>query len=230
MIVRVPNSSKGTCLLPKSELSQGIYLASSLTTAINGVCVTNIINMTGTDQTVELPRVVLEGLDKSEGALTLTFSAVTGGDSRISNLRNQLRLDHLNSEERMSLVTICEEYNDIFHLPGDKLTCTSTIEHAVSTPTVDPRRAINVGPYRIPEVHKEEVQRQTEQMLADGVIQHSTSPWNSPILVVPKKSGTSGRTKWRLVMDFRKLNDVTIGDSFPIPLILEVLNSMRNSK
>ena len=217
-------------MLPKNELLPGVYLASSLTRAINGVCVTSIINTTETDQTVELPRVVLEGLDKSESALTLTFSAVPGSHNRISNLRNQLRLDHLNSEERASLVTICEEYNDIFHLPGDKLTCTSTIEHAIPTPTVDPHMAINVRPYRIPEVHKEEVQRQTEQMLADGVIQHSTSPWNSPILVVPKKTDASGKMKWRLVVDFRMLNDVTICDSFPIPLISEVLNSLGNSK
>jgi hypothetical protein len=53
---------------------------------------------------------------------------------------------------------------------------------------VDPHKAINVNPYRIPEVHKDEVQRQTEQMLADGVIQHSTSPWNAPVLIVPKKA------------------------------------------
>ena len=59
--------------------------------------VTGIINATVSDQTVELPRVAL-GLDKSESALTLTFSAVQGSDSRISNLRNQLILDHLNSE------------------------------------------------------------------------------------------------------------------------------------
>ena len=94
---------------------------------------------------------------------------------------------------------------------------------------IDPHRAINLKPYRIPEVHKDEVQRQTEQMLADGVIQPSTSPWNSPILVVPKKIDASGKVKWRVV-DFRKLNDVTIGDSFPIPVISDVLNSMGNSK
>jgi len=183
-----------------------------------------------TEQTVELPWVVLEGLDESESALTLTFTAVVGSDSRLSSLRNQLRLDHLNSKERASIVTICDEYKDIFHLPGDKLTRTSTIEHAILTPTIDPHRAINLKPYRIPEVHKDEVQRQTEQMLADGVIQPSTSPWNSPILVVPKKTDASGKVKWRVVVDFRKLNDVTIGDSFPIPVISDVLNSMGNSK
>ena len=122
------------------------------------------------------------------------------------------------------------EYNDIFHLPNDKLTCTSTTEHAMPTPDVDPHRAINVKSYRIPEIHKEEVQRQTEKMLADGVIQHSSSPWNSPILVVPKKLDSSGKTKWRVVVDFRKLNDVTVGDSFPIHVIPDVLDSMGKSK
>ena len=84
-------------------------------------------------------------------------------------------------------------------------------------------------PYRITEIHKEEVQKQTEQMLADGVIQHSTSPWNFLILV-PKKADSSGKVKWRVVVDFRKLNDVTLGDSFPSPIISDVLNSLGNSR
>ena len=217
-------------MLPKDELLPGVYVASSLTRAVNSVCVTIIVNTTETDQTVELPCVVLEGLDEGESALTLTAVAGTDSDSRPSSLCNQLRLDHLNSEERASILTICEEYKDIFHLPGDKLTCTSTIEHAIPTPTIDPHRAINVKPYRIPEVHKDEVQRQTEQMLSDDIIQHSRSPWNSPILVVPKKLDASCKTKWRVVVDFCKLNDVTIGDSFPIPVISDVLSSLGNSK
>jgi len=134
----------------------------------------------------------------------------------------------LNSEERASIVTICEEY-DIFHLPNDNLTCTSTIEHAIPTPTIDPLRAANVKPYRIPRVHSDDVQKQTEQMLSDGVIQHSSGPWNSPMLVVPKKLDSSGK-KWRVVLDFRKLNDVTVGDSFPIPVISDILDSLGKSK
>ena len=135
----------------------------------------------------------------------------------------------MHSEQRASTVTICEEYNDIFHLPNDKLTCTSTIEHAIPTPTIDPYRAINVKPYRIHKVHRDEVQRQTQQMLSDGVIQHSSSPWNSPILVVPKKQDSSGKRKWRVVVEFRTLN-VTLGDSFPIPVISDVLDSLGKSK
>jgi len=99
-----------------------------------------------------------------------------------------------------------------------------------SQPQRYPQRAINVRPHRIPIVHKNEVQRQVEQMLADGVIQYSASPWNSPILVVPKKEDAPGTTKFRIVVDFRKLNGVTISYSFPVPVISDVLNSLGNSK
>jgi hypothetical protein len=232
-IVRVITASKGLGLLAKSELVLGVYLAASLTRAVNGGCVTSIINTRDTDVTIDLPRVDLEGLalNESEGALTLTLTADSGSSARrLSTLRNQLRLEHLNAEERTSIVAICEEYNDVFHLPGDKLTCTSAIEHAIPTPTINPHRAINVRQYPIPEAHKDEVQRQTEQMLADGIIQHSTSGWNSPLLVVPKKTDASGKTKWRVVVDFRKLNEASLGDGFPIPLISEILSSLGNSK
>jgi len=178
-IVRVPTNYKGLGLLAKNEILPGVYLTSALTRAENGVCVTSVINTTERDQTVELSCIDLENLEEGEGALTLTPSAVANSDSD-SLLRDHLRLDHLNSEERASIVAICEEYNDIFHLPNDKLTCTSKIEHAIPTPTIDPHRAINVKPYRIPKVHRDEVQRQTEHMLSDGVIQHCSSPWNSP--------------------------------------------------
>jgi hypothetical protein len=47
-------------------------------------------------------------------------------------------------------------------------------------------------------------------MSFDGIIEPSTSPWNSPILVIPKKKDASVRNKWRIVVDFRKLNEVTV--------------------
>jgi len=66
-------------------------------------------------------------------------------------------------------------------------------------------------------------------MLCDGIIVPSSSPWNSPILV-PKKLDASGKKKWRICVDFRKLNDVTIGDSFPLPIISEILDALGKSK
>jgi hypothetical protein len=53
-----------------------------------------------------------------------------------------------------------------FHFPGDKLAFPTAGEHAISTATIDPTRGMNTKPYRIPEIHKEEVNKQTEQMFA----------------------------------------------------------------
>jgi len=183
------------------------------------------------DITLDPPQVLLETVDDSEEAMTLIHTAVpVEVAGRLSRLREQLRTDHLNDEERVSLVKICEEYHDIIHFSGDTLIYTTAAEHAILTPTIDPSRAINTKSYRIPEIHKKEIGRQIEQMLKDDIIQPSTNSRNSPILVIPKKYDASVKQKWRIVVDFRKLNNITVGDSFPIPMISEILDNLGNSK
>jgi hypothetical protein len=66
--------------------------------------------------------------------------------------------------------------------------------------------------------------------LEEGIIVESNSPWNSPILVVPKRVGPDGEKKWHLVVDFRCLNEKTIGDAHPLPDITEILDQLRQSK
>lgn len=67
-------------------------------------------------------------------------------------------------------------------------------------------------------------------MLADGIIRHSESPWNAPLMVVPKKADAQGEKKWRVVIDFRELNRVTIKDAFPIPNIADILDQLGKSQ
>ncbi len=55
-------------------------------------------------------------------------------------------------------------------------------------------------------------------MLAQGVIQHSRSPGNSPLFLVPKKDG-----QYRPVIDFRKVNEVTEDDRYPLPVLSDLL-------
>ena len=67
-------------------------------------------------------------------------------------------------------------------------------------------------------------------MLEDGIIVQNSRPWNFPILVVTKKLDASGKRKWRICVDFRKLNEVTVGDSFPLPNIQDILDKLGRSK
>ena len=84
-----------------------------MTRGENGVYVTSIINSTEKYQRVDLPRVDVKCLDEGEDSLTFALSAVANSDCRLNIFRNQLRLDHLHSEERASIVKKCAEYNDI---------------------------------------------------------------------------------------------------------------------
>nr|XP_049701809.1 uncharacterized protein LOC126055664 [Helicoverpa armigera] len=138
-----------------------------------------------------------------------------------------LRANHLNDEEKSSLYDICSQYSDIFHLPDDKLSTTDLLKHEINT---SPSEPINVKSYRFPEVHKKEVETQISKMLSQDIIQPSVSPWSFPVWVVPKKIDSSGQRKWRIVIDYRKLNDITIGESYPIPQINEILDQLGQSK
>jgi hypothetical protein len=63
-------------------------------------------------------------------------------------------------------------------------------------------------------------------MLEDDIIQARQSPWNFPILVVPKKMDASGKRKWRICVDFRRPNVITVGDSCPLPNIRDILDKL----
>lgn len=68
------------------------------------------------------------------------------------------------------------------------------------------------------------VNAEVKQLLADGIIRPSKSPYNNPIWVVDKKGvDNSGHRKKRLVIDFRKLNKKTIDEKYPIPSISTIL-------
>lgn len=62
-------------------------------------------------------------------------------------------------------------------------------------------------------------------MLASGTIQTSSSPYASPVVLVKKKDGT-----WRLCVDYRSLNGMTMKDRFPIPLIKDLMDELDGSK
>ena len=140
---------------------------------------------------------------KSKMVLNLTNSATS---QRIDLLNKLIRTDHLNHEEKQKVLDVCTEYNDLFHLDGDKLTYTKSISHEIKTNSDTP---IYTKSYRYPEIHKSEVNRQISEMIKEGIIEPSESPWSSPLWVVPKKVDASGKKKWRIVIDYRKLNDIT---------------------
>jgi hypothetical protein len=157
--VKLPTTCIGEGLISRKEIVPGIYMAESFTREIGGACITSVVNTLEEDVTLDALLVELEEIGVPIHSEAMIFATMIAEDeTRLSKLRKELRTDHLNSEERISLIIICEEYNEVFHLPSDKLTYTIVTEHAIPTPTIDPTRGINIKSYRIPEVHREEKQ------------------------------------------------------------------------
>ena len=77
----------------------------------------------------------------------------------------------------------------------------------------------------IPQAFKEEFRKTIDEMKASGMIIDSNSPWCSPIRLVRKPDNSI-----RVTVDFRKLNNVTRKDSFPIPKISEIMDQLVKAK
>lgn len=129
-------------------------------------------------------------------------------------------------EEKRSIIKLCRRFDDIFLKEGQNLSFTNQIKHPIKTRDDIP---IYTKSYRYPEVHKQEVQMQISKMINDEIIRPSFSPWSSPISIVPKKLDSSGKQKWRLVVDYRKLNQKTIDDRYPLPNITDILDKLGKS-
>lgn len=137
------------------------------------------------------------------------------------------RDDHMNEEEKQALRKLITKYKELLYVESDKLSFTHKIKHKIRTVDSIP---IHTKSYKYPYVYENEVQQQVKKMLKDGIIKESISPYTSPVWVVPKKSDASGKKKFRLVIDYRKLNEKTINDKYPIPEITDILDKLGRAK
>lgn len=85
--------------------------------------------------------------------------------------------------------------------------------------------------YKIPQSQKTEMERQVIDLLKKDIIEPSNSEYNSPVLLVPKKSLPGSEKKaFRMVIDFRKVNEKIISDRYPLPRIDEILDGLGRAK
>jgi hypothetical protein len=120
-------------------------------------------------------------------------------------------------------VPVVCEYPDVFpeELPG--MPPDQDIEFIIELiPGTTPiaQRAYCMNPQEL-----EELKRQLADMLSKGLIRPSASPWGSPILFVDKRDSTI-----RLCVDYRKLNEVTIKNNYPLPKIEDLFDQLNGAK
>lgn len=115
----------------------------------------------------------------------------------------------------------------VFVTPDERLPFNTNVLATIRTTDNDP---VYVKSYPYPMAAADFVNQEISSWLQNGIIRESRSPYNSPIWVVVKKGFNDlGEKKLRLVTDFKKLNEKTINDRYPIPDISVILSNLGQS-
>ncbi|MCG8047770.1 MAG: reverse transcriptase family protein, partial [Candidatus Thiodiazotropha endolucinida] len=129
---------------------------------------------------------------------------------------------NLNETQKYSLRSLLFEYKDQFSKSSHDLGCTNLVEHTISTlPDCKP---VKLRPYRIPLAKRDFAENEIKAMADKGLIEPSHSAWSAPAVLVPKRDGTT-----RFCIDYRRLNQLTIPDSHPLPRIDDTLDALGGS-
>ncbi|XP_068233504.1 uncharacterized protein [Palaemon carinicauda] len=121
---------------------------------------------------------------------------------------------------RKTLTKLLLEYSDVC---SDQLKVSDTIKHDIilepgTTPIRQPY-------YRVVGRRLESLRKEVQYLLDNNLAEPSMSPWASPCILVPKANG-----QLRICTDYRKLNKVTIKDSFPLPRINDISDNIGKAK
>ncbi|KAG1928789.1 interleukin-1 receptor accessory protein-like 1-A, partial [Pimephales promelas] len=128
---------------------------------------------------------------------------------------------NLSDSEQREAKSLLQKYSDTFSCSEAPLGCTDLIEHEI--PLID-NTPVRQRYRRLPPSQYDVVKAHIQELLDQGVVKPSCSPYSSPIVVVEKKDGSI-----RLCVDYRQLNAKTRKDAFPLPRIEESLDALTGA-
>lgn len=159
------------------------------------------------------------------GDIPGTF-AISDQSHQDSSMQNQPPAFDINPElpsDRQNQIRILlESYGHCF-ATSSKVPKTPIAKHRIITS--EHARPLRQSPYRVSPREREAIRKQVDEMLRDDVIQPSKSPWAAPVVLVKKKDGSL-----RFCVDYRRLNNITKKDVYPLPRIDDTLDRLCHAK
>lgn len=169
-----------------------------------------------------LPQKLILGADF--WALSGIVPDLKSGEWTFSNqsaLASITEADHLTELDEIQSRKLDTLLGNIFENMPEGLGCTQMVEHKIRTEA----EPIKQRYYPVSPVVQSFIDKELEEMLKEGVIEKSNSSWASPIVMIKKKDGS-----YRFCVDYRKLNQVTERDAYPLPYMTAILDKLNNAK
>lgn len=216
--------SSNEILCKAKTFSAGVFMTDTIIHAGNSTV--TIVN--NSDKTVHLTSLEVEMEPISNyNVFSIKKSACDDSERRIKIILDTMDMSHCNDMEKKRIEKLVSEYYDVFYIEGDGLSFAKGAEHRIPTePNINP---INVRQYKTSVGQKEIIQQKIKQMLDDDIIEPSTSLWNFPIILAPKKS-SGDQKEFRFCVDYKQLNKHTETQTFPMPNLDEELGRMNGCK
>ena len=132
----------------------------------------------------------------------------------------QFHIGTEDSDEMKNILILLEEFRHLFAFNIKDLKSAKGVTHKIETGDAKPIKQRN---YRYGYKEKDEITKQVSEMLEGGIIEECNSSWINPIVLVHQKD------KYRFCLDYRKLNEVTKPDCFPLPIIEDLLDQLEGN-
>lgn len=178
-------------------------------------------------ETKRILRMINENTENAEQEMPIvkekSFTIETNHPDRPNFIYDELKLDHCIEEEKQNIKLICQSFPYQFFVEGDSLNSTDILKHTIKT--IPNSKPVYVRQYKIPHHYKEILKNIIEDYERQGIIEKCMSNYNSPLILI-EKPDAGNKTNHRLVVDFRKLNEIIEFQTFPIPLIDNILDGL----
>ena len=213
----------GDVVVESSELLSDRYsllAARSVATVSQGSMIpVRILNPTSRGVTVPAHAVVARLMDSSRVVERELREGDGLDDAWVDTLVDGSDLS--DESQKAALSELLRNHREAFSLGGELGQC-GIVEHSI--PLVSGARPISQPPRRVNVNDRDDVDAAIQKMQRDGIIRPSCSPWSSPVVPVRKRDGSL-----RLCIDYRRLNDLTHGDSHPLPRVEDCLDALSGS-
>lgn len=201
--------------VPNQELVPGVFTSNTLINTKQALV--RVVNTTDQTQIIDKTKLKTDDLNNYN---IYSFNEINSNRTKtILDIVTTNIPDYIKED----FSTLCSNFSEIFALEEDRMTVNNFYTQNIRLKDQEP---IYIKNYRIPYTQKTEINKQVDLFIKNGLIEPSTSNYNSPVLIVPKKA----KGKWRMCIDYRLVNKKIIADKFPLPRIDSILDGLGRAK